>query len=612
MNPPSVSLAGAIPFGEAMQWRTELLALHGLSSLAIALSFFLIVAGIVWYTRHRFGMLREYRFVAWLFCGFILAAGLNHLIEVAAIWYPIHVLQGVASAATALFALGAVILIWPLLPALARMPSSRDLGEVNERLRREAHAHEATLRELEQSRRELESRVEERTRELSLAKARFETALHGAKIHVFSQDRGLRYTWIYGLRDQAIVDTMLGRDDEELLAQPERDAVVALKRGVLKTGQSADGEITTIWPGHRGLFALHVDPCFDTDGAIDGVTCAAIDISRIRALESEQRRLASELGSALQRYETALRGSSVTVYTQDRDLRYTSISNAMLGRPPREIVGRLDDEILPVGPAIASKRRVIETGQPADIELDVEHDGERHWYDVHIEPLRDVDGETVGITCASVDVTARKAGEAHLREIMRELTHRSKNLLAVIQAMARQTARHAGSTEVFLDQFSARLQALANSHDLLVQEGWYGASLSELIHSYLGHYIDRDRSQVAIQGPAILLKPEAAQSLGLALHELATNAAKYGGLSVPAGRVSIDWKLLTDGEGSGIEIIWLESGGPKVDVPEHRGFGSMVIERNLARSLDADVLLEYLPEGARCRMIIPAENLAAG
>ncbi len=609
-------LAGEqLPLGHAMQWRTDLLLLHGLSDVVIAISFFVITAGIIWYMRHRFGLLQEYRMIAWLFCGFILTAGASHLIEMIALWYPMHAIQGAARAATAFFAVGAIVLIWPLLPALARLPSSSQLAEVNERLRREAQAHEATLRELELSRSELETRVEERTRELSLVKARFETALNGAKVYLFSQDRELKYTWMYGALGEMADAEMIGRSDRELLSGPELDRVIALKRQVLESGEPADGEITTVRPQRRGLFALHVDPTFDASGAIDGIMCAAIDISRIRSLESEQRRLTDELGTALQRYETALRGSQVTVYTQDRELRYTTVSNPMFGREIGEIVGRHDQDIMPAdssAPIVAVKRAVLDSGQSKDCEFRIVHDDIAHWYDAHIEPLRDIGGEIVGLTCAAVDITGRKAGEAHLREIMRELTHRSKNLLAVIQAMARQTARHADTTEIFLEQFSARVQALASSHDLLVQESWHGASLSELIRSQLGHYLDRGGSQVSVEGPALLLKPEAAQSLGLAIHELATNAAKYGGLSVPTGHVTIGWRLLNADEGEGIEILWAESGGPKVAVPQRRGFGSLVIERNLARSLEADIKLEYPPEGARCRMLIPAANLASG
>ena len=221
-------------------------------------------------------------------------------------------------------------------------------------------------------------------------------------------------------------------------------------------------------------------------------------------------------------------------------------------------------------------------------------------------------GSIVGLSCAAVDITERKEGEAHLRLLMRELTHRSKNLLAVIQAMARQTARHVGSIDAFLTQFGARLQALATSHDLLVQESWYGVSLSELVRSQLGHYLDRIGTQVSLDGPAVVLKPEAAQSLGLALHELATNAAKYGALSVPGGHVSIRWKRMPATEGHGVDVCWQEADGPKVKAPKQRGFGSMVIEQNLRRSLDAEVTMDFAPAGLHCRIAIPVTQLSVG
>ena len=314
------------------------------------------------------------------------------------------------------------------------------------------------------------------------------------------------------------------------------------------------------------------------------------------------------------RYETALRGSQVTVYTQDRDLRYTSISNPMLGRDIEDILGRTDAEILSAeaGAAmIALKRAVLASGEAKRAEVPLEDAPGIRWHDLHIEPLRNEAGDVVGLTCASVDVTERKEGEAHLRLLLRELTHRSKNLLAVIQAMARQTARHTGSVETFLTQFGARLQALAASHDLLIRESWYGASLGELVRSQLSVYLDGTAAQVSIEGPAIAIKPEAAQNLGLALHELAVNAAKFGALSVPAGRVAITWNRLENVDGSAVELDWREQLGPKVKARRRKGFGSMVIERSLARALDATVELEFDPDGLHCHIVIPAHQILA-
>ncbi len=329
---------------------------------------------------------------------------------------------------------------------------------------------------------------------------------------------------------------------------------------------------------------------------------------------SEQRRLTLELATALQRYEMALRGSNVAIFTQDRALRYTSVSKPLFGAPVDQVLGSTDTELLGEArarPLNLLKRDCFAAAAPRKGETEMEENGSKRWYDIHVEPLRDLAGTIVGLTGAAVDVTERKENEQHLRLLMRELTHRSKNLLAVIQAMARQTARHAGSIDEFVEIFSARLQALSRSHDLLVQESWHGASLNDMVRSQLGHHIDRENSQVTIKGPNIFLKPEAAQNIGLALHELSTNAAKYGALSVPTGHVDIIWARRLAEAGGGFELSWRERGGPPVTTPTGRGFGSLVIERNLARALDGEVQLEFAPGGLICNVSVPEHHLTA-
>ena len=339
--------------------------------------------------------------------------------------------------------------------------------------------------------------------------------------------------------------------------------------------------------------------------------------NRLRELEEECRRLETQVNAqgrelsflreSFGRYETALRASHVAVFTQDRDLRYTSLSTPVMDHAPDDILGRTD-ELLPgdSGKAlIALKREALASAESRRAEFSFETRSGLKWFDIRIEPLRDGAANIVGLTGAFVDITERKEAEAHLRLLMRELTHRSKNLLAVIQAMARQTARHAGSTDAFLRQFSARLQALAASHDLLIRESWHGASLRESFRAQLAGYIDVADGQVATDGEAVSLKPEAAQSLGIAVHELAMNAAKFGALSVPEGRVSIDWSV----RDQAIDLNWRECNGPKVKARRKKGFGSMVIENNLARALDAKVDMAFDPDGLRCHIIIPASQI---
>ena len=329
---------------------------------------------------------------------------------------------------------------------------------------------------------------------------------------------------------------------------------------------------------------------------------------------AERERELNLLRTRFARYETALRASHVTVFTQDCDLRYLSISNPMFGRSVDDIRGHTDEEILPADSGaeiIALKRESIATGEAKRAEFALTDGPGARWHDLHVEPLRNESGGIVGLTGASVDVTERKEAEAHLRLLLRELTHRSKNLLAVIQAMARQTARHAGSIDAFLSQFAARLQALAASHDLLIRESWYGASLGELVRSQLAVYIERSGGQIVFEGPKVALKPEAAQNLGLALHELATNAEKFGALAVPEGRVSISWGRDVTGDENSVALDWLEQFGPKVKARRKRGFGSMVIERNLVRALEAEVNLDFAPDGVRCHIVIPASQILA-
>jgi PAS domain S-box-containing protein len=319
-----------------------------------------------------------------------------------------------------------------------------------------------------------------------------------------------------------------------------------------------------------------------------------------------------ERDAARARFQTALHGAKIYVFSQDRELRYTFVSQPMFGLTAEDIIGHTDDDVIPAfsrAAIIAAKRDVLATGQARDAEYRIQVGDDARWYDFHIDALRDGEGTVLGLTGAAVDITERKEGEAHLRLLMRELTHRSKNLLAVIQAMARQTAKHTGNVDRFLQYFGERLQALARSHDLLVQESWHGASLEDLVRSQLAPYLGRTNSQVTVEGDDIQLRPEAAQGLGLALHELATNAAKHGALSRVRGHVHVSWKRLPPGEGGALALQWIESKGPKVSQPTRRGFGSMVIEHNLTRALEADVSLSFKPEGLECRIVLPGAQI---
>ncbi len=188
-------------------------------------------------------------------------------------------------------------------------------------------------------------------------------------------------------------------------------------------------------------------------------------------------------------------------------------------------------------------------------------------------PLLDQSGEVIGVVGVSTDVTDREKRAQHVEFIMRELSHRSKNLLTVIQSIARQTAKQSLSFDEFQHSFDSRLQSLAALHDLLIEHNWEGASIAEVVQSQLKPFANRDR--VDAEGADVFLKPDVAQMFAMAFHELATNATKYGALSSEGGRVAIRWGVT----GGQFRIEWREQGGPAVMPPERDGFGSTVLKR---------------------------------
>ena len=194
---------------------------------------------------------------------------------------------------------------------------------------------------------------------------------------------------------------------------------------------------------------------------------------------------------------------------------------------------------------------------------------------------------------------------------MHELSHRSKNLLSVIQAMAQQTARLSPSVDAFLDRFIGRVQGLAASQDLLVNQNWTGVSLDELVRQQLQAFGGRDAGRIEADGPPLYVAPDAAQTLGLALHELATNASKYGALSVPGGSIAVHWNIEPGSGAPRFRMSWRERGGPSVETPERSGFGRMLIERLTAEKLDATVQLNFDREGVVWTLDAAARDVLA-
>jgi two-component sensor histidine kinase len=460
-------------------WPSGLLLLHALSDGVIALSFLTIAIALFYIHRQHGESNPGETALVTLLALFIFAVGLAHLAALFTLWFPSipsKGIEGLLKALGALLALTTAVVIWRLVPQLLRLPSRA-------RLQAEVGAHLRTFEELKDARHQLEERVEARTKELAEAKQRFEIALRGSPISVFSQDKEMRFTWAH---------------------------------------------------------------------------------------------------------------------------------NPPAGLSPEIILSKTDADILPADAAaviMAAKRRVMETGEAQELEAKFALCGRKHSFYLLIEALRDEHDAVLGTTSVAVDISERKANEDQLRLLLRELTHRCKNLLAVIHAIARQTASRTRSVDDFLERFSARLVAIGASHDLLIADNWHGASLRMLVEQQLGEHADRFGETIAIEGEDVMLKPEAVQNLGLALHELAINAQTFGSLSEPEGQVSIKWNFCE--EASKLKLVWQERGGPKVTPPERSGFGRAMIETVVGKALEGDVKLSFPPKGVRCEIVIPSAQITS-
>ena len=244
------------------------------------------------------------------------------------------------------------------------------------------------------------------------------------------------------------------------------------------------------------------------------------------------------------------------------------------------------------------------------VEREISSDG--RWYLTRFRPYRTVDNRIEGVVCAFVDITehlktakALKSNEEHLRLLLKELSHRVKNTLAVIQAMARLSFMDDTPREEAVGAFTARLAALSAAHDLLVKSDWRGAALKDLAEKQLAPF-EIEGERIALDGPDVFLPPDLATPLAMILHELAANALKYGALSSKDGTIALHWGFEGDGAELEFEFRWREADGPRVQPPSRGGFGSYLIQNGLP---DAKVALAFPPEGLLYTVILPAKSV---
>jgi PAS domain S-box-containing protein len=233
-------------------------------------------------------------------------------------------------------------------------------------------------------------------------------------------------------------------------------------------------------------------------------------------------------------------------------------------------------------------------------------DGEYRWFLSRAVPIRDDEGNIVRWLGTNTDITEQREQAEQIRLLLMEVNHRSKNMLSTVQALARRTDE---SSPDFLSRFQSRIRSLALNQDILVRREWREVPLDELVHLQL-QFVKDAPGTIVVEGEDISLGPRAAEVIGMALHELATNALKYGSLSTRQGKVTIEWQV--DREKERFAMQWTESGGPKVTAPERTGFGSRLIYDMPHRFFGGDVLIDYAETGFTWTLASALENLEAG
>lgn len=302
----------------------------------------------------------------------------------------------------------------------------------------------------------------------------------------------------------------------------------------------------------------------------------------------------------------ALRHTGISLIYQDAALRVVWAQNVPSSWSTRDLVGMTDFEFLPAAEAervAGAKKAVRDTSQPESLEISVPDGKGVCWYEISIDPDKGTDGVVNGVITTVIDVTDRKRREQTLRALLREVSHRSKNLLAIIQSIATQTGRYSDSIDTFLARFRGRLQSLASSQDLVTSSNWRGADLRELVLGQVGRYVSDPARHLQIEGLNPYLNPNAALHIGLALHELAVNSVSYGALSKAHGVVTITAEAE---DGTSFSLTWRETIPPDSARASEKRFGSVALERVVPAALNGAAKLSIGKAELEYRLTIPA------
>ena len=471
---------------------------------------------------------------------------------------------------------------------------------------------QSTNEELETSKEELQSFNEElhsvnsqlqhKITELDEISNDLANLLSGTEIATLFLDLELRIKW-FSPTTKPLLDLVasdIGRPIRHFAPKFDDDRLLSDADTVLANLIPIEAEIR----GDEGnWFLRRILPYRTRDNRIAGLVLTFIDIT-------DRRRAAESTNEARIYAEAIVKTVRHPLVVLDANFRVRSANGAfyaLFGMTPVETenhslyelgAGELD------APELRSLlRQVLPNQQAADVEVNIGAAGpNQRTMLLNAAKLERNGGREELILLAIEEITERNHATSHQEMLIGELNHRVKNSLATVQALMTQTFRQGGTLDTFKEAFAGRLHALAKAHNILVEKEWVGTDIGQIVSEILAPYRTRDRARIVTDGPRIAIRPQVGVAFMMILHELATNAVKYGALSVPTGKLELAWH---QDAGDRVHLHWNETGGPAVTPPTRQGFGTRLIKRSTAHELGGEARLEYLEEGLRAELIFP-------
>ncbi|AMN38872.1 sensor histidine kinase [Rhodoplanes sp. Z2-YC6860] len=390
---------------------------------------------------------------------------------------------------------------------------------------------------------------------------------------------------------------------------------------VLRTSRPIRNDEITVQRVNRPslVVLLNIEPLLDAEGRLIGVINCFQDITERQRMVEALARSQQELREQEERWRASYEHAAIGIVEIDAEGRFLRVNEAILsivGGTREELLGwrlfgRTHQDDRDVDGELYRKQVAGEIGFYSIEKRFIRRDGRMIWMGVRSSSVRDPSGKFLYGVRVVQDITERKEAETRQKLLIDELNHRVKNTLATVQSLAAQTARGTASTEAFHQAFEGRLIALSHAHDQLTRQRWQSADLRDIVKGATAPHLSRPDEQISIEGATITVSPRTALTMALVLHEMTTNAAKYGALSAPEGRIEIAWRVEPRPPKSPLlHIEWRERNGPPVEAPAKPGFGSRFIQGSVTVELRGSVRMDFNPDGLHCTIDVPLDPAA--